>query len=89
MEYAKSLFTLVSLADYQINTLLRAGDREMLDLNDNITTAVENTMNTTIREGYVNESIQYLQQIIGYKTDMDLLQNVVTPICAKWFSPIW
>lgn len=87
VEYAKSLFTLVPLADFQINTLLRASDQEMLDLNDNITTAVENTMNTTIREGYVSESIQYLQQIIGYKTDMDLLQNVVTPILRKVVQP--
>lgn len=87
MEYAKSLLTLVPLADYQINTLMRAGDQDMLDLNENITTAVENTMNTTIREGYLSESIQYLQQIIGYKTDMDLLQNVVTPILRKVVLP--
>ena len=87
LEYAKSLFSMVTLADYQIITLMRANDQEMLDLNDNITTAVENTMNTTIREGYVNESIQYLQQIIGYKTDMALLQNVVTPILRKVVQP--
>ena len=87
IEYAKSLITLVPLADYQINTLLRATDQEMLDLNDNITTAVENTMNTTVREGYVNDSIQYLQKIIGYKTDMALLQNVVTPILRKVVQP--
>ncbi|HNX63156.1 MAG TPA: HDIG domain-containing protein [Candidatus Limiplasma sp.] len=87
IEYAKSLFTLVTLADYQINTLMRTADQDMLDLNDNITSAVENTMNTTIREGYVNESIQYLQQIIGYKTNMDLLQNVATPILRKVVQP--
>ena len=87
IEYAKSLITLVPLADYQLNTLMRATDQKMLDLNENITAAVGNTMNTTIREGYVNESIQYLQQIIGYKTDMDLLQNVVTPILRKIVQP--
>ena len=87
MDYAKSLVTLIPMADFQMNTLLRASDQEMLDVNDNITTAVENTMNTTIREGYVSESIQYLQQIIGYKTDMDLLQNVVTPILRKVVQP--
>ena len=59
----------------------------MADLTENITSAVENTLNTTIREGYVNESIQYLQQIIGYKTDIDLLQNVVTPILRKVIRP--
>lgn len=87
IETAKAMLTQITLADYQINTLLRATDQEMLDLNDNITTAVENYMNTTIREGHVNEAIQYLQQIIGYKTDMDLLQNVVTPILRKVVQP--
>ncbi len=56
-------------------------------MRDNLTSAVENTLNTTIREGYVSESIQYLQQIIGYKTEMDLLQNVVTPILRKVIQP--
>ncbi len=86
-DYAKSLLTQISLADFQLETLLRASDQQMLDLNDNITSAVSNTLNTTIREGFVNESIQYLQQIIGYKTEMDLLQNVVTPILRKVIQP--
>lgn len=87
LNYARSLLTQLTLADYQLNTLLRATDQQMSDLNENITSAVENTLNTTIREGYVNESIQYLQQIIGYKTDIDLLQNVVTPILRKVIRP--
>ena len=87
LKYAKSLLTHITFADYQLNTLLRATDQQMADLSENLTAAVENTLNTTIREGYVNESIQYLQQIIGYKTDMDLLQNVVTPILRKVIQP--
>lgn len=84
---ARAMLTQISLADYQLKTLLRASDASMQDMSENITSAVENTLNTTIREGYVNESIQYLQQIIGYKTDMDLLQNVVTPILRKVIQP--
>lgn len=87
VEYAKSLLTLITLTDYQLNTLLRATDQQMVDLSDNVSAAVENTMNTTIREGYVNESIQYIQQIVAYKTDIDLLQNVVTPILRKCIKP--
>ena len=87
LEYASSLIPSVSLAAYQMDTLLRASDAEMTDMNANITAAVENTMNTTVREGYVNEAIQYLQQIIGYKTEIDLLQNVVTPILRKVIQP--
>ena len=87
MKYARSLLSQMTLADYQLNTLLHASDQQMSDMSENMTAAVENTLNTTIREGYVNESIQYLQQIIGLKTDIDLLQNVVMPILRKVVQP--
>ena len=85
--YAATLVPSVTFSSYQLDTLLRASDDDMQSLTENISDAVENTMNTTVREGYVNEAIQYLQQIIGYKTDIDLLQNVVTPILRKVIQP--
>ncbi len=87
LDYARSLLTMLSLQNYQLSTLLHATDEQISDMCANLTAAVENTLNTTIREGYVNEAIQYLQQIMGYKTDMDLLQNVVTPILRKVIQP--
>ena len=87
MKYARSLLTQLTLADYQLDTLLRATEEQMTEMCSNLTAAVENTMNTTVRETNVNESIQYLQQIIGLKTDIDLLQNVVTPILRKVVQP--
>ena len=87
LEYASSLVPVVPFTNYQLGTLLRASDEDMRDLNENITAAVENTMNSTVREGYVNEAIEYLQQIIGYKTEIDLLQNIVTPILRKVIQP--
>lgn len=87
LKYARTLLTQLTLADYQLKTLLRATDEQMADMRENLTAAVENSLNTTIREGYVSETIQYLQQIIAYKTDMDLLQNVVTPILRKVIQP--
>ncbi|MFH1511943.1 MAG: HDIG domain-containing metalloprotein [Bacillota bacterium] len=87
LEYASSLVPSITFTSYQLDTLLRASDEDMQSLNDNITAAVENTMNTTVREGYINEAIQYLQQIIGYKTGIDLLQNIVTPILRKVIQP--
>ena len=87
LQYAHSLLTHMSLADHQLITLLRASDQEIADLNENIASAVTNTLNTTIREGYVNESIQYMQQIIGYQTDINLLQNLVIPILRKAIQP--
>ncbi len=87
LSYAKSQLTQLTLAGYQLQTLLHASDQQMLDMTSDLTAAVENTMNTTIREGYVSETIQYLQQIVGYKTEIDLLQNVVTPILRKVMQP--
>ena len=85
--YAATLVPSVTFSSYQLDTLLRAADADMQNLTANMSDAVENTMNTTVREGYVNEAIQYLQQIIGYKTDIDLLQNIVTPILRKVILP--
>ena len=87
LSYAQGQLTMLTLAGYQLQTLLHASDQQMLDMTSDLTAAVENTMNTTIREGYVSETIQYLQQIVGYKTDIDLLQNVVTPILRKVMQP--
>ncbi|MBE5801492.1 MAG: HDIG domain-containing protein [Clostridiales bacterium] len=87
LTYAQTQLTQLTLAGYQLQTLLHTSDAQMNNLMENLTAAVENTMNTTIREGYVSEAIQYLQQIIGYKTEIDLLQNVVTPILRKVIQP--
>jgi len=87
IKYARSLLTHLTLADYQLRTLLGATTEQISAMAENLTSAVDNALNTTIREGYVNETIQYLQQIIAYKTDIDLLQNVVTPILMKVIQP--
>lgn len=86
-KYVRTLLTQITFADYQIRTLLNANDQQMTDMRNNMISAVENSLNTTIREGHVNEAIQYLQQIIAYKTDIDLLQNIVTPVLRKVIQP--
>ncbi len=87
LAHARSLLTQLNLADYQLKTILHASADQIMSMRVNLTSAVENSLNTTIREGYVNETIQYLQQMTAYKTDMNLLQNVVTPILRKVIQP--
>jgi len=84
---ARTLLPQLTLADYQLKTVLHATTDQIMSMRVNLTSAVENALNTTIREGYVNETIQYLQQMTAYKTDMNLLQNVVTPILRKVIQP--
>ncbi len=87
LKYARTLLTQLNLADYQLKTVLHATTDQIVSMRLNLTTAVANALNTTIREGYVNETIQYLQQMTAYKTDMNMLQNVVTPILRKVIQP--
>jgi len=87
LKYARTLLPQLTLADYQLKTLLQCTADQLAEVRINLTAAVSNALNTTIREGYVNETIQYLQQMTAYKTSMNLLQNVVTPILRKVIQP--
>lgn len=87
VNYAKKMLSKVKLSDYQIKTLLNTSDEDIMELVSNMKAAVSNTLRTTIREGRVGETINYLLQIIGYKTDISLLQNVVSPILDACIKP--
>ncbi|MBQ8537462.1 MAG: HDIG domain-containing protein, partial [Clostridia bacterium] len=87
LNYAKSLLTRVTLADYQLQTLLNTTDADFANMRESVTAAVRNSLNTTIREGQVNQSIQTIQQLVGYRVETDLLQNVVTPVLRKCIQP--
>lgn len=87
LKYARTLLTQLNLADYQLKTVLFASMEQVSGMRVNLTMAVDNVMNTAIREGYVNDSIMSLQNIVGGKTDINLTQNVVTPILRKVIQP--
>ena len=87
IEYAQSLITLVTLNRYQIATLLRTSEESFNEMVDTVATAVENSLNTTIREGQVNQSIQTILQIVGFKLDVSLIQNIVPTILRASIKP--
>ena len=80
LEYAQSLVSTISLSRYQATTLLRANTQDYDDMVSYVTTAVRNALNTTIREGQVNQSIQTILQIVGYKVEISLYQNIVPTV---------
>ena len=87
IEYAQSLVTQLSLNRYQIGTLLRTSPEEFEDMVSTVLTAVENSLNTTIREGQLNQSIQTIIQIVGYKLDISLTQNIIPYILRSCLKP--
>ena len=86
-DYALSLVTSVSLTRYQVVTLLRTDAASFEEMVSVVTTAVENSLNTTIREGQVNQSIQTILQIVGFKVDVSLTQNIVPTVLRACVRP--
>ena len=87
VEYAMSLVSSVALNRYQITTLLRTTPDAFEEMATTVTTAVENSLNTTIREGQVSQSIQTIQQIVGFKLDISLNQNIIPAVLRACIKP--
>lgn len=87
MEYAKGLVTSINLANYQITTLLRTTTESYDEMVSTAMTAVENTLNTTIREGQVTQSINTILQIVGYKVETSLFQNILPTVLRACVKP--
>lgn len=87
IDYAKTLITKLQLNDYQIGTLLNISTEDFKALYDDMKLALNNILKTSIREGKEQESINYLLQVIGYRTDVDLIQNIVSPILEECIQP--
>ena len=75
IDYALSLVDTLELNRTQLTTLLRVDTNAFEDMVSTVTVAVENSLNTTIREGQVSQSIMTIQQIVGYKLDVSLTQR--------------
>ncbi len=85
--YAMELVTSITLTRYQVGTLLRTDAERFEEMVSLVTTAVENSLNTTIREGQVSQSIQTILQIVGYKLDVSLTQNIVPAVLRACIKP--
>lgn len=87
IEYAQNLVSSLSLSRFQAITLLRTETADYDDMVSAVTTAVSNALNTTIREGQVNQSIQTILQIVGYKVEISLFQNIVPSVLRTCVKP--
>lgn len=87
IDYAVSLVKEFGLSRYQATTLMRTSTEEYNDMVSAVTTAVQNALNTTIREGQVNQSIETIRQIVGYKVSLSLNQVVVTSVLRSCVQP--
>ncbi len=85
--YAQSLVTSITLTRYQTTTLLRVAAEDFDTMVQMVTRAVENALNTGIREGRVSDSISTIQQIVGYRVDITLMQIIVPAVLRSCITP--
>lgn len=87
IEYGQKLVTAMSLSRFQASTLLRTDTEDYDEMVSDVTMAVSNALNTTIREGQINQSIQTILQIVGYKVEISLFQNIVPSVLRTCVKP--
>lgn len=87
IDYALSLVNALSLSRSQITTLLRVDTGVFDDMVNIVSVAVENAMNSTIREGQVSQAIMTIQQIVGYKVDVSLTQTILPAVLRTCIKP--
>lgn len=87
LSYARSLVTTLQLSNYQLTVLLRSETVALEDMYTSVTTAVSTMLNTTIREGQVNEAIKTIQQIVGYKVETSLFQSILPTVLRQCIQP--
>ncbi len=87
IDYAYALVNILDLSRNQLTTLMRIDTGSFEEMVTTVTVAVENSLNTTIREGQVSQSIMTIQQIVGYKLDVSLTQNIIPTVLRTCIKP--
>ena len=87
IDYALTLLNTLDLNRTQLTTLMRIDTNSFEEMVNTVTVAVENSLNTTIREGQVSQSIMTIQQIVGYKLDVSLTQNIIPTVLRSCIKP--
>lgn len=79
IQYANDMITLADFRDYQLTTLMNSSNEAYDELIVALRAALRNTMQGNITEGQESIAMDGIMQVVGYKTSVSLLQNVVLP----------
>ena len=87
LRYAASMLTLMVMTDFQLTTLMNTGRENFDALYNNMYTVIDNSMNLRFSAAQKDSTIQQISQIIGYKFDAVLMQNVAIPVLWECIEP--
>ncbi len=87
ISYAQSMVQGISLTAYQTRVLLNTSSESFNNMVSEVRSAVENALNTTIREGQVSSSINSINAICKYRVDSDLTNYIVPVVLNAVVKP--
>lgn len=87
LQYAASMLSAIQLRGFQLQSLLNIGEEEFEELFNVLNDTVKNTMQTNITQGQETTAVNSIMAIIGYKLDLNMLQNVAYPILRAVIMP--
>ena len=87
ISYAQTLVKGISLTPYQARVLMSTQAESFKTMVVEVRTAVENALNTTIREGQVSTSISNINAICKYRVDSDLTNSIVPVVLSAVIKP--
>lgn len=87
INYARDMVTTLTLSKHQLSTLLRTETSDFDTMVTTVTTAVTNSLNTTIREGQLSQSISNISAIVGFRVELSLMQNILPLVLRTCIQP--
>lgn len=84
---ALGMVTAMQLQSLQLQSVLSLSDQAFDDLFVTLKASLHNTMQTNITQGQESIAINGIMQMIGYKADINTLQNVVGPVLRAVIMP--
>ncbi|NLE70268.1 MAG: hypothetical protein GX611_08775, partial [Clostridiales bacterium] len=84
---AHNILNLVPMKDFQIATLMNATEEQFDEMYSSLNPAIRNAMQGNVTQSQESVTITSITQIVGFKTNVNLLQNVVLPLLRAIIQP--
>ena len=84
---AQGIMNLVPFENFQLSTLMNASAEGFDEMYASLNPAIRNTMQGNVTQGQESLAITSIMQVVGFKTNVSLLQNVVLPVLRAIIQP--
>lgn len=87
IQAASQLIAQIPLKDFQLATLMNASQAQFDEMYTSLSPAIRNAMQGNVTQGQESVAITAVMQVVGFKTNINLLQNVVLPVLRAIMLP--